>query len=287
MSLDATAQATPAPLAAAPATGGEAAGARRFLELAFTLAVSEFKLRYFGSALGYLWSLLRPLMLFAVLYFVFTRVVRLGADVPHYPVYLLMAVVFFTYFSETTGGAVGSLVGQASLIRKVRFPLAVIPASIALSAAFNLVLNLVVVFGFVLATGVAPRLTWLELPLILAMLAVSVMGISMILAALYVRYRDVGQIWSVLTQVIFYASPIIYTIEFLPERLDRVLMVANPLVPVIQQGRHAILDPDAPAIGGVMGGFPELLAPFVTITGLFLLGLWLFRREAPSVAENV
>jgi len=260
---------------------------RRFWELAWTLAITDFKLRYFGSALGYLWSLLRPLMFFAVLYFVFTRVVRFGDDVHNYPVYLLMSVVFYVYFQETTGASVSVLVDSENLIRKIRFPLAVLPVSRAITASFNLALNLVVVFGFVFAAGISPRVEWLELLPILAMLMVSAMGVSMILAAVYVRYRDLGHIWSVLIQVIFYGSPIIYPIEFLPDRLDRVLMAVNPLVPVIQQARSAIVDPAADGISGIMGGLPLAMVPFFTMAALFALGLWLFAREAPTVAENV
>ena len=127
------------------------------------LAVTDFKLRFFGSALGYVWTLMRPLLLFGVLYFVFTEVVRLGDDIEHYPVYLLTSIVLFTFFSETTSRGVTSLVERENLLRKVRFPRLVIPLSVALHALFNLGLNLIVVFVFVLASGIEPRVSWLEL----------------------------------------------------------------------------------------------------------------------------
>ena len=142
---------------------------RRFVALTYTLAVTDFKLRFFGSALGYVWTLMRPLLLFGVLYVVFTEIVKFGGGVEHYPVYLLMAIVLFTYFSETTSRCVTSLIERENLLRKMRFPRMVIPLSVALHALFNLGLNLIVVFIFVLASGIEPRPEWLELiPLIVA-----------------------------------------------------------------------------------------------------------------------
>jgi ABC-2 type transport system permease protein len=266
---------------------GDAVGLRRYLELSLTLALSEFKVRYFDSVLGYLWTLLRPLMLFGILYFVFTRVVKFGDDVRHYPVYLLMSIVLFTYFSESTTGSVSSLVEAESLIRKIRFPLSVIPVSIAITSLINLVLDLVVVFGFVLVAGIDVRVQWLEIPVLLGLLVVTSLGISMGLAALYVHFRDVKHIWAVMSQLVFYASAIIYPLEFLPGRLDKILMTVNPLVPVIQQMRYAVIDPGAQSAAGVMGGVGQSLIPFAFMTALFLAGFWVFQRAAPDVAENL
>jgi ABC-2 type transport system permease protein len=269
------------------AGAGDQVTPRRYLELSLTLALSEFKVRYFDSVLGYLWTLLRPLMLFGILYFVFTRVVKFGDDVRHYPVYLLMSIVLFTYFSESTTGSVSSLVEAESLIRKIRFPLSVIPVSITITALLNLVLNLIVVFGFVFATGIDVRVQWLEVPVLIGLLVVTSLGISMGLAALYVHFRDVKHIWAVMTQLVFYASPIIYPLEFLPGKLDKILMTVNPLVPVIQQMRYAVIDPGARSAAGVMGGVAQSLVPFAFMTVLFLAGFWVFQRAAPDVAENL
>ena len=134
-------------------------GWRRFATITLTLAKNEFKVRYFGSVLGYLWSLMRPLMVFGVLYVVFTHVVRFGGDIQDYPLKLLLAIVLWSFFAEATGQSIASLVEREGLLRKVPFPPAVIPLSVALTSSFNLGLNLLVVLVFVLVTGHRPGLS--------------------------------------------------------------------------------------------------------------------------------
>jgi ABC-2 type transport system permease protein len=259
---------------------------RRFVSLTFTLAATDFKLRFFGSALGYLWTLMRPLMLFGVLYFVFTEVVRFGEGIEHYPVYLLASIVLFTFFSETTSRGVISLVERENLLRKVRFPRLVIPLSVALHSLFNLGLNLVVVFVFVFASGIDPRLSWLELPVLILLLIMLSTGATMLLSALYVRYRDMQPIWEVLLQVLFYATPVIYVIYTLPSSIQREAM-ANPLAALFTQMRHALIDPTAPTAAEAIGGGVRLLIPLAVIFVLFALGAWVFAREAPRIAEDL
>ena len=259
---------------------------RRLVNLTVTLAANDFKLRFFGSALGYLWSLMRPLMLFGVLYFVFTEVVKFGAGVAHYPVYLLTGIVIFTFFSETTSRGVTSLIERETLLRKIRFPRMVVPLSVALHALFNLGLNLVVVFVFVLASGIAPRWSWLELfPLVLVLVLLAT-GTTMLISALYVRYRDIQPIWEVVLQILFYATPILYVTATLPDNLERKAMV-NPIAAVMTQLRHAVIDPNAPTAAEAIGGGVRLLAPLAVTLGVFALGFWVFAREAPRIAEEL
>jgi ABC-2 type transport system permease protein len=259
---------------------------RRLVNLTFTLAANDFKLRFFGSALGYLWTLMRPLLLFGVLYFVFTEVVRFGDGVKHYPVYLLAAIVLFTFFSETTSRGVTSLIERETLLRKIRFPRMVVPLSVALHAAFNLGLNLLVVFVFVFASGIDPRWTWLEMvPLILLLVMLST-GTTMLVSALYVRYRDVQPIWEVILQILFYASPIIYVTASFPDSIEREAM-ANPITAVLTQMRHALIDPNAPTAAEAIGGGIRLLIPLFVTAVVFALGIWVFAREAPRIAEDL
>jgi ABC-2 type transport system permease protein len=259
---------------------------RRFVNLTVTLAVTDFKLRFFGSALGYVWTLMRPLLLFGVLYFVFTEVVRFGDDIENYPSYLLVSIMLFTFFSETTSRGVASLVERENLLRKVRFPRLVIPLSVALNALFNLGLNMIVVFVFVLASGIEPRWSWLELVPLILLLIVFAVGVTMLLSALYVRYRDMQPIWEVALQMLFYASPVIYVAETLPDSIQKEAM-ANPLAAVLTQMRHALVDPSAPTAGDVIGGDARLLIPLAIVVGVFALGVWVFMREAPRIAENL
>ena len=283
--------ATPATTASArrPIRGPSALGDdwRRALYLSIALAVTDFKLRFFGSVLGYFWQLVRPLLLFGVLYLVFTHFVRIGEGVPFYPVMLLSNIVLYTFFAEGTG-AVTSLVDREGLVRKVRFPLLAIPLAAVLLAAFNLVLNGLAVLVFALASGVEPRASWLELPLLLLALWVFVLGLAMLLSALYVRFRDVKPIWEVALQLFFYGTPIIYAIETIGVSKNvQELIMLNPLASILQQFRHAVLDPSAPSAAAAAGGTARLLIPLAVILGAFALGLWFFNREAPIVAEEL
>jgi ABC-2 type transport system permease protein len=248
--------------------------------------VSDFKLRFFGSALGYLWTLMRPLMLFGVLYVVFTEVVRFGEGVENYPVYLLAAIVLFTFFGETTTRGVTSLIERENLLRKIRFPRLVIPLAVTLHALFNLGLNLIVVFVFVLASGIGPRLSWLELVPLVAVLILFATGMTMLLSALYVRYRDMQPIWEVVLQILFYASPVIYVTETIPASIRQEAM-ASPITAVLTQMRHVLIDPSAPTAAEVMGGPGWLLIPLAVVVATFALGTWVFMREAPRIAENL
>jgi ABC-2 type transport system permease protein len=280
VSAGATVTARPGP----SALGGDL---RRFWSLTYTLAATDFKLRFFGSALGYVWTLMRPLLLFGVLYFVFTEVVRFGDDVKNYPVYLLSAIMLFTFFSEVTSRGVTSLVERENLLRKVRFPRMVIPLSVTLNAMFNLGLNLIVVFVFVLASGIEPRWAWLELIPLIGLLVVLATGVAMLLSALYVRYRDMQPIWEVVLQVLFYASPVIYVTEALPDNIEREAM-ASPLTAVLTQMRHVLVDPTAPTAVQAIGDEPvRLLIPLGVVAVVFALGVWVFMREAPRIAENL
>jgi ABC-2 type transport system permease protein len=259
---------------------------RRFWSLTYTLAATDFKLRFFGSALGYLWTLARPLLLFGTLYFVFTEIVKFGEGVKHYPVYLLSSIVLFTFFSETTTRGVNSLVERENLLRKIRFPRMVIPLSVALHSLFNLGLNLIVVFGLVFASGIEPTLDWFQIPLLVLMLVIFGTGVTMLLSALYVRFRDVQPIWEVLLQLLFYGSPVIYVIETVPESF-RQLVMFNPIASILTQWRHAVIDQSAPTAGTAIGGLELIVVPVAIVAAIFALGLWVFMRETPRIAENL
>jgi ABC-2 type transport system permease protein len=272
-----------------PITGPSALGGspRRFLYLSATLAITEFKLRFFGSVLGYVWQLVRPLMLFTVLYFVFTEFVKIGEAVPHYPVVLLANIVLYTFFSDGTG-AVSSMLDREGLVRKIQFPRMAVPVSVVLTASFNLVLNLLVVLVLALASGVDPRWSWLEAPVLILLLAILVLGLAMLLSALFVRFRDVQPIWEVLLQLAFYATPVIYAIETIgvSEQVREAIML-NPLAVILQEFRHAVIDPSAPSAAAAAGGSARLLIPAALLFGVAALGFWYFDREAPRMAEDL
>jgi ABC-2 type transport system permease protein len=269
-----------------PGPGALGGGRRRFAELLYLIAVTDFKKTYFGTVFGYLWSLARPLMLFGVLLIVFTQVFRLGSDVPHYPVLLLFNIVLFSFFQEATGAAVGSIVAQESVVRKTQFPRLVIPLSVVLTSLFQLVLNLVAVLVFLLAFGVAPRWSWLGFPLLLGALIVLTTAVSMIVSSLFPRFRDMAIIWTVASAVLFYASPVLYPIDKVPSDLRGVFLI-NPFAPLLELARKWVIDPDAPGPVAVAGGRLQLLAPVAVSVGTCWLAAWLFRREAPRIAEEL
>jgi ABC-2 type transport system permease protein len=260
----------------------------RLFHLTVTLATLEFKLRFFGSVLGYFWQLMRPLMLFGILYVVFTQFVRLGEGVDFYPAILLTGVVLYTFFADATSGSVTAVLDRENLVRKVQFPRLVVPLSVILLAYFNLTLNLLAVLVFVLATGVDPRLEWLALPLMLFPLGAFAGGLAMLLSALYVRFRDLKPIWEVIVQIAFYASPILYVVEMLPSlTLQHVVIWFNPLATILVQARHSLIDENAPNSWDAAGGFEYLLIPGAIVVALLALGFWVFNREAPRIAEEL
>ncbi|MGC1851828.1 MAG: ABC transporter permease [Solirubrobacterales bacterium] len=277
---------TTAPLRDVHGPSALGGGSRRFFDLLWLMSVTEFRRVYFGTVLGYVWSLVRPLMLFAVLLFVFTKVFKVGSDLPYYPVLLLTGIVLFTFFQEATQNSVTSVVAQEGVVRKTQFPRLVIPLAVVLTAAFNLSLNLVVVFGFVLAWGVDPTWTWLLLPIPLALIFVFAGAVSMALSVLYVRFRDVLIIWTVVAQVLFYATPILYPIGFVPEAYRQLIFI-NPLAPIFEQVRVWAIEPNAPTALDVVGGVAGLLPAAAIYVGVCIFAVWIFNRDAPRIAEEL
>jgi ABC-2 type transport system permease protein len=273
----------------------------RFWHLTYNIARNEFKLRFFGSALGYLWQLMRPLLLFGVIYVFFVLIFKVdkakGAASHFYGAQLLGSIVLFTFFAEATAGAVRSVVDRENLVRKIQFPRLVIPLSVVLVTLFNLSLNLVVVMIYALISGVRPMLSWLELPLIVLMLIVFATGIAMLLSALFVRFRDIQPIWDVFSQILFYCSPVIIPVETVREKLLLTpetwkhllyhLYMLNPLAVVFQQFRHAMINHATLSAGEALGSWAALLGPLAIVLATFGLGFWVFNRSAPLVAENL
>ena len=262
-------------------------GTRRFFDLLWLLAVTEFRRTYFGTVLGYVWSLIRPLMLFGVLLFVFTQVFKVGSQLHNYPVLLLLGIVLYTLFQEATQNAVTSVVSQEAVVRKTQFPRLVIPLSTVLTSSFNFCLNLIVVFVFILAWGVDPTWTWLLFPFAVAALLVLTCAVSTMLSVLYVRFRDVAIIWVVLAQVLFYATPILYPVENLKDATLERLLMFNPIAVIFQQVRVWVLEPSAPSAAEVAGGRWYLLPAAAIYVAVCAYSVWIFHREAPRIAEDL
>jgi ABC-2 type transport system permease protein len=197
-----------------------------------------------------------------------------------------MNVVLFGFFSEATGTSVMSVVSQEGVVRKTQFPRLVIPLSVVVTCLFNLAINLIVVVVFLLAFGVSPKWTWFLFPLVILALFVYATAVSMLLSSLYVRFRDTAIIWSVVSTALFYATPVLYTIEVVPSAY-RNLILLNPLSPLFEQARKWVIDPNAPGAVGAAGGWTHLLAPIAIFVVICTFGAWYFNRSAPRIAEEL
>jgi ABC-2 type transport system permease protein len=274
------------PLRDMPGPGALGGGWRRFVSLTWTIAATDFRLTYFGSALGYLWSLFRPLLLFAVLYTVFSQVTKLGDAIPNYPVLLLMNIMFFNFFTDATNSAVTAMVARETLVRKMQFPRMVIPLAVVVTALMNLITAMIAVFVFMLIYGIDPTWTWLLLPVGLFPLVFLATGIALLVSGLYVRFRDIQPIYGVFSTALFYASPVLYTIDNVDGGVRSVLQL-NPITGILEQLRTWMVDPTAPGGITAVGGWTNSIIPISLGIGVFFLGLWVFHREAGQAAERL
>ena len=251
------------------------------------LVRTDFKLRYQGSMLGYAWSLLRPLLIFLILYLVFVQFLKIGKGFPHFPVYLLLGIVIWNFFSEMTNQSLGSIVGRGSLIRKIRIPRWIIILSSSVSALINLLLNLVVVAVFAVVNHVELMGSIVLLPLILLEVYIFALGLSLFLSALYVKYRDVSYIWEVILQAGFYVTPIIYPLSLITNETLQKLILLNPMAQTIQGARYSAVTHETTTAFQVFEGGWYRFLPFIIVAASFIIGLLYFRSQAKYFAENV
>lgn len=254
------------------------------------LVKTDFKLRYQGSVLGYVWSLLRPLFMFAILYVIFGIFLKAKSNIPHYPAYLLLGILLWNFFAEITTGSVTAIVGQGALLRKVNFPKYVIIIAVAFSACINLLLNFVV-FAVVMAlTNVA--ISWkalLIIPLIAELVVLS-LGLAFFLSALFVRFRDVTYIWEVIMQAGFYATPILYPLSYVIAAAPQLAkyMLLNPVAQIIQDARYVLVTPATPTIYSLWGGDKWIwcIPVGLSVASLIFGGAY-FRSHSKNFAEEV
>ena len=254
------------------------------------LTKTDFKLRYQGSVLGYLWALLRPLMMFAILYVVFSKLLRWGNDIEHYPVYLLIGTTMWSFFTECTQQGIQAIVHRGDLIRKISFPKYIVVGSATLTAGINMLINLGVILIFALINGVTPSWTWLLVPLFLLELYFLSLGIAFLLGAINVKYRDVTSIWDVLIQALFYAIPIIYPVAMVIEHsaLAAKILLLNPIAQAIQDVRYNLIASDTVITTWnlVENPFVKVL-PFLLVFVLLVLAAIYFRRKSKFFAEEI
>lgn len=260
-------------------------GSKKYLGLVKELALTDFKLKYQGSALGYLWSLVKPIMTFLVLLFVFTRIFRVGESVEHYPVYLLLGIVMWGFFTEITSTSIISIVSKGELIRKIYFPRIVLVISQSTTGLITFMLNFLVVIVFLFFSGIFLNTTAVFVPLLILELFVLTIGVSLILSSLYVRFRDISHIWEVLMMAAFYATPILYPLSLVPSGLAKILML-NPAAQIIQDARYILVTKDSSTAWSVLGS-SLFWIPYVATIAIFIFGYWFFQKSAAKFAEEV
>jgi ABC-2 type transport system permease protein len=270
-----------------PAPKERAGSLRRLWELVLIMALTDYRRRYAGSVLGYAWMLIRPLMLFAVLYTVFTRVIRFGGTVPDYAVLLLFNIVLFSFFQEGTSAGMRAFQARGSIMRSLKVPALAAPLSAILAASFTFAASLAIAITWILVYGVAPTESWLLLPVLLAYLAVITVAVGVFLSVLFVHFRDVGQAWQPIARLLFYASPVLFPFDYIPAGFLQWIASVNPLSPLFVQARHWIIDPSAPTWTEVTTSGVQAVVPFVVTLALCGLAVVSYRRTRARIAERL
>lgn len=251
------------------------------------LVRTDFKLRYQGSVLGYAWSLLRPLLLFVILYIVFVYFLRVGEGVPHFPIYLLLGIVLWTFFAEMTSQSLTSITSRGDMIKKVRIPKWIIILSSSISALISLSLNLIVVIAFMIVDKVDLQSSIIFFPFALLQIYMLALGLSLFLAAAYVRYRDVSYIWEVFLQAGFYLTPILYPVTLIANPLYQKILLLNPMAQAIQDARYAVVTHETITLSSAVNNELITLLPII-LSVLFLVGgVLFFRNQSKNFAENL
>jgi ABC-2 type transport system permease protein len=260
---------------------------RQYARVLHVVASVDFKLKYADSALGYVWSLVKPLSYFTILWIVFGRFFKLNSF-PHFPLFLFVGIVLYTFVVDAVGTSIPSVVASGSMIRRLSFPRMILPVSATLTSGITFLINASAVVVFIALSRVMPKPSWLLLPLLIAELYVLVLGLAFLLSAAFVRYRDVSQVWELVAQLLFYASPIMYPVGFLPPWFLPMAYL-NPFVQVTQDVRALIVGSEQPhgTITSVYGTPYARLLPIAIAFAIFAAGAWYFRRRSAGFAEQV
>ncbi len=262
---------------------------RRNRILAYELSKTDFKLRYQGSLLGYLWAIIRPFLMFGILYLVFAKFFQFGNEIPHYPVYLLVGIVFWNFFTECTNQGIQSLLIRSDLMRKIAFPKWIIVLSATTTSLINLGINLIVVIIFSFISGIVPNFGWFLLPLLIIELYALSLGIALLLGSINIKYRDIQSIWEVVVQALFYIVPIVYPLQIVVAYSNSIanILILNPISQVIQDVRSLLVTTETTTGWGILPSLFLKVFPLI-ITGLiFILGALVFKKKSKYFAEEI
>lgn len=253
------------------------------------LSKTDFKLRYQGSILGYLWAIIRPFLMFGTMYLVFAKFLRFGDEIPHYPVYLLVGTVLWNFFIECTNQGIQSLLIRSDLMRKIAFPKWIIVLSATTTALINLGINFVVIILFSFFSGIAPNLGWLLVPFLILELYLLSFGLALLLGSVNIKYRDVQSIWEVLVQALFYAVPIIYPIQMVAtySNFTAHLLMLNPIAQVIQDVRSLLVTDATLTSWEILPHFLLNFIPLLLVSLIFIVGMFVFKHKSKYFAEEI
>lgn len=253
------------------------------------LSKTDFKLRYQGSILGYLWAIIRPFLMFGTMYLVFAKFLRFGDEIPHYPVYLLVGTVLWNFFIECTNQGIQSLLIRSDLMRKIAFPKWIIVLSATTTALINLGINFVVIILFSFFSGIAPSLGWLLVPFLILELYLLSLGLALLLGSINIKYRDIQSIWEVLVQALFYAVPIIYPIQMVAtySNFTAHLLMLNPIAQVIQDIRSLLVTDATLTSWEILPHFLLNFIPLLLVGLVFIAGMFVFKHKSKYFAEEI
>jgi len=252
------------------------------------LVITDFKIRYQGSALGYLWSLLRPLFLFSILYFIFVHFLRIGAGVEYWPVAMLLGMVLWGFFSEVTSNGMNAVVSRGDLIRKINFPKYVIILASSASALINLMLNFIIIAIFMWVSGVDLHVAALMVPVYVFEIFIFGIGLAFLLSVLQVYFRDTSYIWEIVSQALFYGSAVIYPVSVVigENPFLAKLLLLNPVAQSIQDIRHVLVSDVNLTLTQLTNSW-WMLVPLGIVIVVFIFGAWLFKKHSSRFAENI
>lgn len=260
------------------------------------LVKTDFLLRYQGSFLGIAWSVLKPLMLFCVMYVVFVKFLRFSDGTDTFPLVLLLGISMWNFFTESTTMGLCSITTRGDLLRKINFPKYIIVVSATINALICMSINLGVVIVACILSGVQFTVNVFWLPINLVQLYLLSLGVALLLSTLNVYFRDAQHIWEVVLQGLFYATPIIYPLSMVEQKLGEVapgvgllvekLMLLNPAAQIIQDIRHNLIAPaTTPTIWTLSDNIFFQMIPVALTFALLLWGVHIFRKYSPKFAE--
>jgi len=252
-----------------------------YKELIWMLAKTDFKLRYHGSALGYVWAILKPLLMFTILNFVFSELFNSrGNGIPHYSLQLLVAIILFNFFSEGTSAGMNSLLTKSQLVTKIYVPRWTIIVAATINSAMIFLMNIIVIIFFFALNRFMPSLEAIALAAIFSVFTyIIVLGFALLTAPLYVKFRDLSMIWEVLLTLLFYGTPIVYSLQMMPAKVQKIMLL-NPMAFIVHFTKEGL-------INNHFADPWKTLTFVLTVIFAFGLGTFTYQKLAPSIAEDI